>query len=155
MWMMCEAKLTVLKFDRRKQRFYRKKRANSAYHLLVPLFSSFMDSVVCHMLPLFGKSLLGIISFGFLYDFFHSHSASAFFSGFVCFYTDPVHNQPSLESAMPRAPVLETIRRCGTNVLRSFVTEVRTYIYACQSAPTPIPPSASAYVILLAGSRAR
>ena len=49
---------------------YRKKRASNAYHLLVPLFSSFMGSVVCHTLPLFSKSLLGIISFDFLHDSF-------------------------------------------------------------------------------------
>jgi len=36
---------------------------SNAYHLLVPLFSSFMGSVVCHMLPLFGQSPLSIISF--------------------------------------------------------------------------------------------
>ena len=30
----------------------------------------FTGSVVCHMLPLFGKSTLGIISFDFLYDSF-------------------------------------------------------------------------------------
>jgi len=50
--------------------FTEKKQANDAYHLLVPLFSSFMGSVVCHTLPLFGKPLLGIISFDFLCDSF-------------------------------------------------------------------------------------
>jgi len=43
-----------------------KKAASNAYHLLVPLFSSFTGSVFCHTLPLFGKSPLGIISFDFL-----------------------------------------------------------------------------------------
>jgi len=49
---------------------YQKKQANNAYHLLVPLFSSFTGSVVCHMLLLFGKSPLSIISFDSLYDSF-------------------------------------------------------------------------------------
>jgi len=83
----------------------------NAYHLLVPLSSSFMGSVVCHTLPLFGKLPLSIISFDFLYDSF----THALFSGLVCIYTDPLHIQPSLESAMPRVPVLTTIRGCSTN----------------------------------------
>ena len=97
-----------LKFDRRRENkdVYRKKRANNAYHLLVPLFSSFTCSVVCHTLPLFGKSPLGIICFDFLYDSFIRALSLLSFSGFACFYADPLHNQPSLESAMPRAPVL-------------------------------------------------
>ena len=37
-------------------RAYRKQQTTNAYHLLVPLFSSFTGSVVCHMLPLFGCS---------------------------------------------------------------------------------------------------
>ena len=49
---------------------YQKRWANKAYHLLVPLFSSFTASVVCHKLLLFGKLPLGIISFDFLYDCF-------------------------------------------------------------------------------------
>ena len=49
---------------------YRKKRVSNAYHLLVPLFSSFTGSVVCHTLSLFGKSPFGIISSDFLYDSF-------------------------------------------------------------------------------------
>jgi len=46
------------------------KRASNAYHLLVPLFSSFTGSVVCHTLLLFGKSpfIIISISFDFLYD---------------------------------------------------------------------------------------
>jgi len=39
----------------------------NAYHLLVSSFSSFIGSVVCHTLALFGKSPLCIISFDFLY----------------------------------------------------------------------------------------
>jgi len=55
---------------RENQDVYWKKQANNAYHLLVPLFSSFTGSLFCHTLLLFGKLLLGIISFGFLYDSF-------------------------------------------------------------------------------------
>jgi len=46
--------------------------------------------------------------------FLHSRSASAFFSGRVCFYADPLNNQPCLELAMPHAPVLATICGCIT-----------------------------------------
>ena len=37
---------------------------------MVGLGLPFTGSVVCHTLPLFGKSTLGIISFDFLYDSF-------------------------------------------------------------------------------------
>jgi len=50
-----------------------------------------------------------------MFDF--CSSASAFFSGLVRFYTDPLHNQPSLESAMLHVPVLATICRCSTNFI--------------------------------------
>ena len=47
-----------LKFDRKKNKdVYRKKQANNAYHLLVPLFSSFMGSVVCHTLVGTGRAI--------------------------------------------------------------------------------------------------
>ena len=66
--------------------------------------------------------------------FLQLHSASALFSGFVCFYADPLHNHPSLESAMPRAPVLATICGCGTNFI-AFLYKAQQkcahiYIYA-------------------------
>ena len=70
---------------------YRKKRANNAYHLLLSSFSSFIGSVVCHTLPLCGKSPFSIISF----DFPSLPLCLTFFSGLVCFYADPLHNQPS------------------------------------------------------------
>jgi len=105
----------------------------NAYYLLVSLFVvSFTGSVVCHTLPLFGKSTLGIISFD-LFMILHSHSASAFLSGFVCFYSDPLHNQPSLESAMPRS---RQYTDSMLSILCSFIKRdgsahiyIHTYIY--------------------------
>ena len=88
----------------------------NAYHLVIPLFSSFTGSVVCHILPLFGKSPLSIISF-WLYDSFTCALPLLSFSGLFCFYTDPLHNQPSLESTMSCTPVLATIRGCCTNFI--------------------------------------
>ena len=70
-WMMCEPRSRQLwSLTEENKDVYRKKWASNAYHLLVPLFSSFTGSVVCHTLPLFRKSPLGIISFDFLYDSF-------------------------------------------------------------------------------------
>ena len=63
-------KSTVWSLTGENKHVYRKKRANNAYHLLVPLFSSFTRSVICHTLLLFSTSPFGIISFDFLYDSF-------------------------------------------------------------------------------------
>jgi len=79
--------------------------------------------VVCHTLPLFGKSPLGIISCDFLYDSFTlalpllSFSVSVSALPLFGVYADPLHNQPSLESAMLRVPVLATMCGCGTNFI--------------------------------------
>ena len=51
---------------------------------------------------LFGKSPLGLISFDFMISLLAL--CLCFLFRLVCFYADPLHNQPSLESAMPRAP---------------------------------------------------
>ena len=69
---------------------YRKKRDSNAYHLLVPLFSSFTGSVVCHTLSLFVKSPFGIISFDFLYDSFTRALPLLSFSSLIliCFYAN-------------------------------------------------------------------
>jgi len=47
------------KFDWKKKTtdVYRKKQTNNAYHLLVPLFSSFTGSVVCHTLVGTGRAI--------------------------------------------------------------------------------------------------
>jgi len=132
--MICEArkKLTVWSLTGENKDVYWEKQASNAYHLLVPLFSSFTGSVVCHTLPLFGTFPLGIIWLSL--RFLHSCSASAFFSGFVCLYADPLHSQPSWESAMPHTPVLTTIQ-CGTNFIAFLYktwqkcTHINIYIY--------------------------
>ena len=73
-------------------------RASNAYLLLVPLFSSFMGSMVCHMLPLFGKSMLGIISFDFLYDSFTRALPLLSFPVLSAFtLIRSIHNQPSFK----------------------------------------------------------
>jgi len=85
------------------------KQANNAYHLLVPLFSSCMGCM--HGLPYAAIAWQVTTQHHLLWLslwFLHSCSASAFFSGFVCFYADPLHNQPSL---------LATIHGCGTNFI--------------------------------------
>jgi len=97
---------------------YRKKRASNAYHLLVPLFSNFTGSVLCHTLPFFGKSPFGIISisFDFLYDFVTLALPLLSFPVLSAF-TLISSAQSAIFEAMPRAPVLATIHGCVTNFI--------------------------------------
>ena len=46
-----------------------------------------------------------------------------FFSGLVCFYADPLHNQPSLESALMHVLVLATIHATDAvlTILLSYI----------------------------------
>ena len=114
-------KIDSLKFDRRNKDVFWKIRGSNAYLSLVPLFSSFTGSVVCHTLPLFGKLPLGIISFDFLYDSFTRALPLLSFqvlSAFTLIYSTISHlwNQPCRERWCWRqyADVVLTL-------LRSFV----------------------------------
>ena len=64
----------------------------------------------CHILLLFGKSPVSIISFDVLYDSFTRARPLLSFLVLSAFYADPLHNQPSLESAMPRAGARDITR---------------------------------------------
>jgi len=64
--------------------------------------------------------------------FLHSHSASAFFSDLVCYYADPLHNQPSLESAILCGRCSQQYTDAVLTLLHSFIKRdgsVHIYIY--------------------------
>ena len=68
---------------------------NTCWYLCFPVLCA-----LPYVKPLFCKLPLGIISFDFLYDSFIHALPLLSFSGLVCFFADPLHNQPSLESAI-------------------------------------------------------
>ena len=108
-------------------------RASNAYLLLVPLFSSFMGSMVCHTLPLFGKSMLGIISFDFMIPSLVHCLCFLFRSCLLLRWSAPSTISHLLKSAMPHPPVLTTICGCVTDFIAFFYKGwrkcVHIYIY--------------------------
>ena len=87
-----------------------------AYHLLVLFFPfswALWFAIHCRCLASPARHHLLWLSLWFL----HLCPAFAFFSSLVCFYADSFPNQPSSESAIPRTPVLMTIRGCSTNFI--------------------------------------
>ena len=124
---MCEARSRQFEVWQEKKMFTKR----SEPIMLVPLFSSFtlcgLPYVAVVWKVVTRHHLLWLSSF-----FLHLRPASAFFTGLVCFYADPLHNQSSLESAMPRAPV---IRGCGTNCIMFLCKHdgsAHIYIYIIQ-----------------------
>ena len=74
----------------------------------------FTGSVVCHTLPLFGKSTLGIISFDFLYDSFTRALPLLSFTVLSVFTLIP--------STISRA------RRCSRQYADAVLTLLRSFI---------------------------
>ena len=123
---MCEARSRQFEVWQEKTKMFTERSEpvilNICWYLCFPVSRALWFSIRCHCLESCHSASSPLW-------FLHSRSACAFFSGLVCFYADPLHNQPSLLSAMPHAPALTTIHRCGTNFIAFLYTEVPTYTY--------------------------
>ena len=97
--------------------------------MLVPSFFSFTGSVIS----------FGIVSFDFLYgSFTPALPLPFFFPGLVCFYADPLHNQPSWNQPCHARRCSRQLADVVLTLLRSIImrdgsahthTHTHTYIY--------------------------
>jgi len=133
-WTMCEARSRQFEVWKEKTKMFTERRESvmliACWYFCFPVSRALWFAIRC-------RCLTSHCSASSPLWFLHSCPASAFFSGLFCFYTYLLHNQPSLESAMLRAPVLTTIRRCGANFIaflykawwKGAHTHTHIYIY--------------------------
>ena len=130
MWMMCEARSRKFEVWQEKTKMFTKRSELvmliTCWYLCFPVSRALWFAICCRCLVSHCSASSPLTLW-----FHHLRSASAFSSSLVCFYADPLHNQPSLESAMPHVPVLVTIRRCGTNFIALLYKAWRKCAHTC------------------------